>query len=1445
MEPPSLLLRRVVILLFLPLLISVESTAQNSSSWIVYSPSGPVGLEALASRVEPGVLYGAVSGSDLAVSKEAAALRAAGLSDFRDSYSVLHTPSGPSPHLLFADLVDAYDLQFFRNHSYQLPRLDGAELSHRIEEEDPLLQDQWGHRAIDLLQAWLLSTGSATVIIGVLDTGIDFDHPDLIGQVFVNGAEDINANGAFDPWPSTESREGVSGDLDGIDQDRNGFVDDVSGYDFVDQVAPNLGDWSERDPVAEDDQGHGTLVSGVIGAKRDNGIGIAGVAPGCRIMPLRAFDANGDGEDDDIAAAIVYAADNGVDVLNMSFGDLYRSPLLADAVAYARDRGVVMVASSGNNGVADPHYPSGFSGVMSVGALREDSLLSIFSAFGSHLSLVAPGEDVLTTDLGGGFRSVNGTSFSAPHVAGVAGLLFSLHGEWTAEEVRDGLERSAREIGQDGWDTDFGSGVLNAEAALERTRGGVLTISSPGNDSGVAADGLIPVRGSAAGIGLKTWDLSWGRGELPSDWIHIGEGKGGVLDDDLGMLRSIDLPDTTVTIRLRAFYTDGTSNERRHRLYVDRTPVQFETLVYHPIWMGDRQGLFVEAFTDDLATAELHLYRAGDLQPLSVSRGDGRIGLTRTHYWLVSSDEIVPGDSIEIDVVATTPGGLRSSSSSTLPRPKIEFPDVAAPVGTFIESDVVLPYGYMLQDRFGASEPEFLLSNRFENLSFFRTVLYRRDGEKFEPMDSVGNWVPRGIGDSDGDGLLESLLQATGKGIITEQSVPGGSLFSSVEFADTLTGRFYPGGFLDVDNDGRDEIAGYRFDPQSREDYLTIWRRDGAALSVLAEARNPTRFPLDVPTNSFGASDLTASDIDRDGYMELLVGDSDGDVILYSYTPDSGLTSVWTLEGDGIESDKLILFVDLDGDGSDEIVVGSQSDPTLSEMNEYNPPLWTLRGFSVSSEFEIEELFQERFSWPRPTSQFRSGISSGDLDGRGGEELTVTFFPNAYVFSWNPLTSKLDPLWTRTGSMINRPIVVENRLQKGVNEVAVGDGLDIRLYRFDTATNLVRPPAGLNGWSIGSTRNFLTWNLVGGETAQLFRSDVVRDGSSFTLVGETTESSFTDTTGLIEGRVYAYLVVALSENQIRSRSSNIVRITPHAPAVLVGARSINSSQIVLRWSGLMPTSLVRAGAIDLVLESSEGVSVSTILPAGDSTLLVTLSTPAPGTSLRVRPTSLLRDRSGSPVDTTTSLFVEMAEDLEPVSFYAVEAVPDVGERRIRIWFSTPPDPGTLTPDAFELYPPGDVLEVEPVEDSPETVDLVLPESYPLGPLGYTYSITIEGVTSTIGEEIPAGPGGTVGFTLPAETLTEVRLYPQPLSIANNSGLLFLGLPTSSRIEMYTPAGRMIRTIESTGGRGAVEWDGLDVRGEEVPPGVYIYRVTSLDSSGEALSEVIGKLAVTP
>ena len=265
-----------------------------------------------------------------------------------------------------------------------MPEVEGIYPNHTYhinaeEPNDSLFGEQWGFLRIGGLEAWDITRGESTVLIGVIDTGIEWEHDDLRDALWINPAEDRNGNGRFEPWSFGESREGVFGDLDGVDQDGNGYPDDVIGFDMVDQNIPNFGDWNGRDGVPFDEQGHGTNVAGVIGAVPNNRIGIAGIAPDCRLVTIRAFDATGDGQDDDIAAAIVYAAAIGVDVLNMSFGDTYRSPLLADAVRFARERGVVMVSSSGNDGVPDPHYPSGFDEVISVGATTDRDLLS-FSA---------------------------------------------------------------------------------------------------------------------------------------------------------------------------------------------------------------------------------------------------------------------------------------------------------------------------------------------------------------------------------------------------------------------------------------------------------------------------------------------------------------------------------------------------------------------------------------------------------------------------------------------------------------------------------------------------------------------------------------------------------------------------------------------------------------------------------------------------------------------------------------------------------------------------------------------------------------------------------------------------------------------------------------------------------------------------------------------------------
>ncbi|MFV1981356.1 MAG: S8 family serine peptidase, partial [Rhodothermia bacterium] len=176
-------------------------------------------------------------------------------------------------------------------------------------------------------EAWEITRGDASVKIGVIDTGVFKEHPDLIGQFWVNSEEDLNGNGILD-----------EPDLNGVDDDGNGYIDDVVGYDFVDRVrAVDQGDYLIRDPDASEDRlspaaprrrgfSHGTLVSGVVSAALNNNLGIAGVAPGAKLVPIRAFGIDGLAEDDDVAAAIAYAADTGVDVVNLSFGDSYYSP---------------------------------------------------------------------------------------------------------------------------------------------------------------------------------------------------------------------------------------------------------------------------------------------------------------------------------------------------------------------------------------------------------------------------------------------------------------------------------------------------------------------------------------------------------------------------------------------------------------------------------------------------------------------------------------------------------------------------------------------------------------------------------------------------------------------------------------------------------------------------------------------------------------------------------------------------------------------------------------------------------------------------------------------------------------------------------------------------------------------------------------------------------------
>lgn len=317
--------------------------------------------------------------------------------------------------------------------------------------------DQWGLKSIGISGVWTITTGNS-VVVAVIDSGIDRTHPELAGQLWVN-QDEIAGNG--------------------IDDDGNGYVDDVNGWDFNASSVPG----SEEDNDPSDDYGHGTFVAGIIGAKTNNSIGMAGICWNCQIMSVKAAKLGGL-SDSHIVKAIMYAVDNGAQVINMSFGGQGRHPAVQDALRYAYEHGVVMVAAAGN-GVGDftKLSPASAGEVISVGALNPDGSHPSFSDFGDTLDVSAPGVDILSlrasgTDMYGDdthvvdeqYYRANGTSFAAPYVTGLVALMLSEQPNASIEEIRTRVRAGAQDLVQNSYQdcTSFTTSecYLHGECAL-------------------------------------------------------------------------------------------------------------------------------------------------------------------------------------------------------------------------------------------------------------------------------------------------------------------------------------------------------------------------------------------------------------------------------------------------------------------------------------------------------------------------------------------------------------------------------------------------------------------------------------------------------------------------------------------------------------------------------------------------------------------------------------------------------------------------------------------------------------------------------------------------------------------------------------------------------------------------------------------------------------------
>jgi len=314
--------------------------------------------------------------------------------------------------------------------------------------------DNAAYGGIEMEEAWDIQTGDLSVIVAVVDTGVAYEN---YGEYYL--APDL-ANATF-----------------------------VPGYDFV-----------ESDTHPNDDNSHGTHVAGTIAQSTNNEMGCAGVAFNTAIMPVKVLDGNGSGTYADVADGIIWATDHGAKVINLSLGGSSPSDTLKDAVAYAYNHGVTVIASSGNDGAETVNYPAAYDAyVIAVGATRYDEAVAYYSSYysdtiypviGQYVDLAAPGGDLYVDQNGDGYGDgvlqntfnpytkmtndfgywfFEGTSMAAPHVSGVAALLISEGVAITPAEVREALQSTAEDKGPEGWDPKYGWGIVDAYAALNPT----------------------------------------------------------------------------------------------------------------------------------------------------------------------------------------------------------------------------------------------------------------------------------------------------------------------------------------------------------------------------------------------------------------------------------------------------------------------------------------------------------------------------------------------------------------------------------------------------------------------------------------------------------------------------------------------------------------------------------------------------------------------------------------------------------------------------------------------------------------------------------------------------------------------------------------------------------------------------------------------------------------
>ncbi len=1261
---------------------------------------------------------------------------------------------------------------------------------------DPLYLQQVLH-LVRVPEAWQYETGNHNVIVALVDSGLWFEHPEFSSyeNIWINYAE----------YPPN-----------GEDSSGNGYIDDWRGWDFVDapelaQIA--LGDYLDQDNDPTDESGHGTHIAGIIGAATNNGIGIAGICWNIQLMILRAGFRTTIGagylQDDDASAAIIYAADNGAHVINLSWGSNTFSQIIADACQYAYDKGVIIIASAGNTPVPEVMYPAKLNTTIAVGAVNNFLNLTGFTSYGPDLDIVAPGEFILSSYLpqdGNIYSQSSGTSMSAPFVVGAVALLLSREPGLSFHEIKSRLFSSAIDLGDPGFDNFFGHGLLNVEGLLTITEHPYIEISYPADHSGLS--GSFDITGTVDSPNFFRYSVMFTDEELPTSlsWKDVNTHQNIPIyyynEVTQGRIATFHVPptlaDNDYLVRIKLQTVNAEIYEKRLRININQTePILKEG---YPIarrrFRGDIPYYFVTSeFSQPVSLQMTVISESGHIDYVFSNYADS--------LHILQIPDAVPEGSVSVQLSAFNVSGLEYSSP--IFENLIVIEKTGIPTDTFSQRTIgpaiiSTPKAF---DTNGNGNLEFIGMSITEGQVLGNVKIYEFDYDTMEERflyDDVFLPIDSGFGNNYGMEIL---------GLIGDTAVLYGTLGDSPypDFDFWSMGNSVGGNIIDYNNNGIDDLILVRNYQNTR--VLSLYRRSGNLQFVEENILFNT-----TPTNERNTfvPRVVARDLTGNNRMNILAADTDGDVMVYEITSTVSDSLIWSKRLPARNLYHLSIG-DYTGDGFNEFCVGGY------ETNYVDPDktFWYFEFFSYDR--DAREFISLGYLAFDHYDEVNS-INSLDLNGDGSRELVFALSP--YIFVIDYVDGEFKPIWQgssyRTYNVIPIPGIDQNDPGVIINNLVDGEAqsqfISINMYSGPPS------PIGLTTQPVDDHTVELHWNNCPAEYYLIYR----KHHNVVTLIDSTYTNSYLDSQ-LTEGEEYYYSLKGVNHNYdppVSNYSSWKLAI-PYAIPDLVSINMTGANELRLLFNVQLSNEAINLGYYNV--NNGVGRPSSVNHTENQRGLLMKFFNLIPEDADEYYiEISGLKGRSGVPFPDGQYQF-NYSEDLEAPVIISHQVI---NKQALEITFSKDLD-ADIVEDENNF-----ILQV-PLIDPTNSIKTILCHENILyltfsEELKYSnkpYYLVMHNIVDLAGNTLPNNQNILRFQLTETEGLSHVQVVPNPFIRSRHNRLEFIGLPVDveGEISIYSLGGERVYSSKIsplTNLNNTLHWQGMNNANRQLSSGVYIY-----------------------